>query len=948
MGWDINSGKTGDGQEEKLAVLGTIDQYELLKELGTGGFGSVYLARDTAERRFVAVKGLPREMRDSAEELERIRRNFELIVQLKHDNIVALRHLHQANKVAFNDFEAAKKLNVERGQTLLVMDYAEGVPLSRWAMQFPDGKVPIDKAIEVARQIASALDYAHQHKIIHRDIKPQNVVMQSREDGSFLVQVLDFGLAAEVRSSLNRSRTVSSVTDKSGTRLYMAPEQWQGKDQKSSADQYSLAVLFYELVVGKVPFQSAFDCGDPLVAMTAVTTQKVEIPVEIPKVVRKALACALAKNGAERFVTCGDFVAALAGRRVQRTTSENNCSWMRLVTGVICFVVLAGGLWWYERRKSEVRVLMSEEDFSVPVESPLQMPVETSVSELRSETVQIVEDAEAVRRRQEAAAELAVFELSSKAESAHNLIEKEPEEVRVFFEAEIRAFENDCRAGNDAKKLSKNIAATNFFTAALTKATVLKGLVKGRNMYIAAAVKVRDANSKADMVGAKVSWPNRYEDAKEAMASAESKALARDFDAATSFAERSANLFVGLYADAVCGSLKEAKQHKDVGRWNECLEIADKVLEWDHKNSEATKLKKECERNLMPSLRFVAKIHEREVNATAWFGGKKYVSPWVWENIKSGLRVPDSDVEVEYSEGDKNYTGKICSRLVDWKGLRVVEVQLEELNNTKSTVHQVPASHVDVLTVKKEQENEKGDTSKAKRSGSSGNSIGQTKVIQLLDGEKLEFVYCPPGTFMMGSPESEEGRSSDEKQHRVTLTKGFWMGKFPVTQRQWFCVMGNNPSGFRGKWNCPVENVSWDDVQEFLQKINTISGCNIGLPTEAQWEYACRAGTTGPFAGNLAEMGWNGVSSTMPVGQKKPNAWGIYDMHGNVCEWCFDVKDDYNDDAVDPIGNSGWFRVIRGGSWAGYNKWCRSAYRSSKRAGGCQNNIGFRVCMVEN
>ena len=185
--------------------------------------------------------------------------------------------------------------------------------------------------------------------------------------------------------------------------------------------------------------------------------------------------------------------------------------------------------------------------------------------------------------------------------------------------------------------------------------------------------------------------------------------------------------------------------------------------------------------------------------------------------------------------------------------------------------------------------------------------------------------------------------------HRVTLTKGFWIGETEVTQAQWESVMGNNPSSFKGT-DRPVEQVSWNDCQKFIRKVNVALKGGIRLPTEAEWEYACRAGTSGDYGGtgNLEEMGWyskNSGETTHPVAQKKPNAWGLYDMHGNVWEWCADWHGDYpSGEVTDPTGpRSGSYRVSRGGSWQVFFSDCRSAYRSGWGPDNRNNFIGFRI-----
>ena len=209
----------------------------------------------------------------------------------------------------------------------------------------------------------------------------------------------------------------------------------------------------------------------------------------------------------------------------------------------------------------------------------------------------------------------------------------------------------------------------------------------------------------------------------------------------------------------------------------------------------------------------------------------------------------------------------------------------------------------------------------------------------------MKFVYIEPGTFTMGSPTSELGRESNETQHQVTLTKGYYMQTTEVTQGQWKAVMGTNPSSFDTCGdNCPVEGVSWNDAQSFITALNALGEGTYRLPTEAQWEYACRAGSTTAFANgeitqtrcdndpNLNAMGWycgNAGVTPHPVAQKQANAWGLYDMHGNVFEWCQDWYDDYPSGSVtDPIGpTSGSYRVFRGGSWGYDSQYCRSAIR---------------------
>jgi formylglycine-generating enzyme required for sulfatase activity len=229
-------------------------------------------------------------------------------------------------------------------------------------------------------------------------------------------------------------------------------------------------------------------------------------------------------------------------------------------------------------------------------------------------------------------------------------------------------------------------------------------------------------------------------------------------------------------------------------------------------------------------------------------------------------------------------------------------------------------------------------------------------------GAKFEMVLVPPGWFWMGSPEDEEGRFDNEgPRHRVLISKPFYMGKYQVTQRQWQQVMGNNPACFTNVGlDAPVEDVSWDDFQKFCHRTGTT------LPSEAQWEYACRAGTTSPF--NLGatitpervnydgNCPYGGASEgvyrrkTVECGSlDNANGFGLYDMHGNVLEWCADWygKDYYGSSPErDPAGPStGSSRVLRGGSWLNISRNCRSADRNGNRADGRSSGLGGRVVL---
>ena len=370
-------------------ALGSIDKYELVRELGEGGFGAVYLAHDTVAKTDVAIKGLPPEVKHNESELEAIRANFALVKRLRHPNIVAVTDLHLAQTVKYRSPETEAKLRVFPRDTMVVMDYAPGVTLAKWRKRFPGGKVPLDNAVSVARQVASALDYAHGQRVLHRDVKPANIMVETSDDGGLTVRVLDFGLAAEIRSSMGRLSR--EIRDTSGTRPYMAPEQWLGRRQGPATDQYALAVIFYELVVGEVPFASVFDCGDPAVMRLAVTADAPDIPPDLPKGVRKALAKALAKKPEDRFASCAEFVAALEGKvKVSRVSSAPKGGAGKLFAILALVAAFGAGWWWYcarrqEAERSKLPQAVGEEMQQLSQIEPSPMPQPEPQPELQPE-----------------------------------------------------------------------------------------------------------------------------------------------------------------------------------------------------------------------------------------------------------------------------------------------------------------------------------------------------------------------------------------------------------------------------------------------------------------------------------------------------------------------------------------------------------------------------------
>ena len=264
-----------------------------------------------------------------------------------------------------------------------------------------------------------------------------------------------------------------------------------------------------------------------------------------------------------------------------------------------------------------------------------------------------------------------------------------------------------------------------------------------------------------------------------------------------------------------------------------------------------------------------------------------------------------------------------------------------------------------------QQQSENQQSSNTYVVSSSNNSSGSPSVasggnaisIPVKNGISIEMVKVEAGTFMMGATSEMENPTDNEKPvHQVTLTNDYYMGKYEVTQALWQTVMGSNPSEFKGG-TLPVETVNWNDCQEFISKLNSMTGRKFRLPTEAEWEYAARGGKESrgyQYSGssNISDVAWydgNSGSKTHAVGTKQPNEIGIYDMAGNVSEWCQDWKGSYNSASqTNPIENhNGLYRVHRGGGWGYLVRYCRSSYRNNSSPDERYDHVGLRLALSE-
>ena len=338
--------------------------------------------------------------------------------------------------------------------------------------------------------------------------------------------------------------------------------------------------------------------------------------------------------------------------------------------------------------------------------------------------------------------------------------------------------------------------------------------------------------------------------------------------------------------------------------------------------------------------------------------GLKPIMDWVLENIVVDEEEEDEEEEeegeeeVEEDEEDEEQSEEWHPGARHPRWPHVVAADKENNWRPEAGYTWVNPNDANDMSVKKKTATVHVRVSNSRNEEINDNfNLGTHVEISLPGGVRMEMIYCPPGYFRMG--DNRNGGSPI-----VRLSHGFWLGRYPVTQLQWRSVMGDNPSRFKGD-QLPIESVSWNDCQRFLQKVGDVAGFRLRLPTEAEWEYACRAGTTtdfnwgvnwswdskNSFSANLNCGGVAGSGKTTPVGKYRANAWGFYDMHGNVWEWCNDwYGKQLSRDAIDPLGpDEGTYRVRRGGGWHSDNYSCRSHARDNGNPSIRYDDGGFRL-----
>ena len=869
----INDAQTiaGNGEGTLLA-----NRYRVVRKLGLGGMGSVWLAEDIQlDNKPFAIKMLPAILVANKRAYRQLKEEALVAMRLVHPNIVQIRAFEENN-----------------GNPFLVMDYVDGRTLDDYLAE--KGILSEEEAVKILRPVAAALDYAHGEGVVHRDVKPANVMI--RVDGHPFI--LDFGIAREIQETLTR------VTGKlsSGTLLYMSPEQLNGEPPKKAQDVYSFAAMAYECLKGEPPFVRG------QIEHQILNTPPSPLPGG-SRSCAAAVMAGLSKKPECRPPTCVAVLAARIvchappseGPRVSRPRVQEVCSrpalkerkeggeWKILFAVVVLgLAVGGGGLWHYRQGQKREQAALRE-----------QAAMEESRRRAEEDVRRKVEEAK--RKAEEEARQQAVAEEANRKRATEIRIEAKVRKEKVeriadadgFKDQKARAAETFARAETLFDEKTRRWAeAAREFSSYVEQCESLIRLDDERQRAVISRTRTQEAFRSAEAAGAKT------------------------------------------YA---------------VTRWNAAVEI------WNR--------------------------------AAAEFGRMEFLA-----------------------------AGDTFASAAEQFGMCIDEAKDER-------ERQKAAAKVKAEEAIREQKRR----AKWRRAG-------EQFTINDPYGLDLTMKWCPAGSFVMGSPATEEGRADNEVQHQVTLTKGFWMGETEVTQGQWKMLMdGETVADLARKaltddaeykvngtqqtiraihkvksddanvMGChsgdmidqvPVYWVSWHDAVRFCHRLTQREraagrmpdGYEYRLPTEAEWEYACRAGTTTALpngkdihildtytAPALDDIAWHGGNSKLGKGErrgtlwgrkvsegtilvfvpqrvkgKRANSWGLYDMIGNMCEWCGDWASYYESgSSIDPTGPaSGQARIVRGGNWQNGVRFCRPAHRSWIAPGYRDSILSFRIALA--
>ncbi len=1034
---------------EGYKVLGGVVLYQ---KLGQGGMGAVYRGKhlrlevDVALKVMATPAGIHPDQ--AANYLQRFLREAKTAASVRHSNLIRV-----------------YDVNAEGGVHFLIMDYIDGESAGDRLKR--KGRLDEQEAVEIALGAAEGLAAAHRTGIVHRDVKPDNILIDKQGD----VVVADLGLAKAYgagESDSAMSMGLSLTQQAMGTPYYMAPEQtMSAKDVGPAADVWSLGVTLYQLATDSLPWSDS-DIVNLMVRIRAEAAPDIrQVCPGLSEGLCAIIEKALKKDPAERYADCGAMAEALTDHLDAISTSrksvlpdaEAGMTKLALVTltpppsktltligasliavgesasrgerresaraeapagagvspatpgtpatfaaprrggaGMVLLVLLVaaalggGGFaaWYFlagpgsERERTAGKPGVATREGEPSGEPGISGSGSAGASPSRSAA-----EVEAGRKKREAEANVASILKTARSFRDAGLLDKARDEAAEALKAlpdhtEARRFLGDVQAEIAAKKSAKERAAD--YKRWMDKALDLK--------LAGELEEAAEAYAKA----AEYAPPGMNEAAEAAAA------------CITEFEERSLahreKVARGRMAEVLTFRASELLARPS--RWGEAVGFLDAALGYDDKLAKAYFLRgtllsklgksedaiKDFEkvdelarsegalghaRALVAAGDVCRRQLEDRSRAVRYYRRAVEVAPGSPYGRLGEIRVHMLSGEIRSALGSADSaTREMEPQGVDVSRIRLALAQiLAELGERKRAIEEVGTVlldapvYVEALILRgrlfaedKQYEAAIRDLARAielapadpgatRLLAEAKKHLGpaKTMTLDLGGGVAMELVYIRPGRFTMGS---NSGSSDGRPAHQVSVSSGFYMGKYEVTQVQYERIMGKNPSRFKGTSN-PVEQVSWIEATEFCRKLSQRTGGKVRLPTEAEWEFACRAGSTTRFCfgdsdNGLGDYAWyrsNSGSKTHAVGGKRANAWGLHDMHGNVWEWCSDwyEKGYYaKSPGRDPSGpTSGGYRVLRGGSWYNFDTLCRSASRGASFVKARWGYVGFRV-----
>jgi formylglycine-generating enzyme required for sulfatase activity len=917
-------------------------RYQLVREIGQGGMGQVILAIDRGatlkDHEYVAIKRMLGPTLSNSASVDRFLAEVKLARTLRHPNVVKMYH---SDNTVLGPY--------------IVMEYIDGEDLGKYIDRH--GPLSEERALIWFGKLADALDEGHNKRLIHRDLKPKNILISSAGE-PFLV---DFGIAHRL-SEMDRTGTGFGA----GTIEYMSPEQLENRTPDVKQDVYSFGATIYHAVEGRPPFQADTVPRMILKVMSETAPSSLKVSSELAK----RIASCLEKDPQKRPRSCKAILERLSQRETAasvpkppppppspslppvsppdsqtREIVSSNARTQTIIASrakaiwlAVLLLLVSGfllGITMLVMKNPRARVALqppfAETGDTEPGDNSGTRPSDsTGTTDLpkqgqSSAGKEPLPEADPPAPSQTPPASVESFSKTSLPEEFTNSIGMK---FQLIKPGTFMMGSPASELGRDENETQHQVTLTQPYYLGVYEVTQEQyERIMGINPS-----EFKSSSHPVDSVSWEdaVAFISKLNDLERGQLPGRVYRLPTEAEweyacragttTAYSFGDSASDLESYAWYSKNLRSLTQT--HPVGGRkpnpWG-LYDMHGNVEEWcwdwfgDYPN-----------RSLIDAMG-----PESGSNRVGRGGG--------WSNVAANCRSAHrSSYDPSYRNYYNGFRVALGSELTSKTSFSEKSLSMNEdgggNKSSSSPSMNSPSPYVDPVRVPDEQFT---------------NSIG------------MKFQLIKPGTFMMGSPASELVRDEDETQHQVTLTQPYYLGVYEVTQEQYERIMGINPSRFKSSSH-PVDSVSWEDAVAFISKLNDLergqlSGRLYRLPTEAEWEYACRAGTTTVYSfgaserelGNYAWYTENSKEGTHPVGEKLPNGWGLYDMHGNVSEWCADWYGEYpKTEVTDPPGPSkGSSRVRRGGCWIIVAANCRSAIRFWDAPDYRSLALGFRLAL---